>query len=129
METAMHSEETGGTVLEHWTAEEVARAMDRHEIVLIDVRTPAEYMMEHVRGALLAPMSGFDASAMPDEGARRIVFHCGSGMRSRKMAEAWMAAGHDRAAHMEGGFGAWKAAKLPYVGIDPATGGQKAVNG
>lgn len=125
----MRSEETGGNVLEHWTPEEVAAAMEQHKIVLIDVRTPAEYMMEHVRGALLAPMVGFDAGAMPEEGAKRIVFHCGSGIRSRKMAESWMAAGHDRAAHMEGGFGAWKSAKLPYVGIDAATGGPKDVKG
>lgn len=125
----MRSEETGGKVLEHWTPEDVAGALARREIVLIDVRTPAEYMMEHVRGALLAPMAGFDAAAMPDEGSKRIVFHCGSGIRSRKMAEAWLEAGHDRAAHLEGGFGAWKAAKLPYVGIDPATGGPKDMPG
>ena len=125
----MRREDIDGKVLERWTAEDVANGLARHEIVLIDVRTPAEYMMEHVRGALLAPMVGFDAEAMPDEGSKRIVFHCGSGMRSRKMADEWLAAGHDRAAHLEGGFGAWKTAGLPYVGIDPATGGQKDMPG
>lgn len=125
----MRREEIDGKVLEHWTADDVASGLARHEIVLIDVRTPAEYMMEHVRGALLAPMAGFEPEAMPDEGNKRIVFHCGSGMRSRKMAEEWLASGHERAAHLEGGFGAWKSAKLPYVGIDPATGGTKDVPG
>lgn len=31
--------------------ERVRQALDAQEIVLIDVRTPAEYMMEHVKGA------------------------------------------------------------------------------
>ena len=43
------------------------------------------------------------------------------------VAEACLAAGISPVAHLEGGFGAWKAAKLPYVAIDPATGGMRRV--
>ncbi|MGM0662391.1 MAG: rhodanese-like domain-containing protein, partial [Pseudomonadota bacterium] len=58
---------------------------------------------------------------------KRLVFHCGSGVRSRKVAEACLAAGMRPVAHLDGGFSAWKAADLPYVTIDPATGGMKTV--
>ncbi|HBM60997.1 rhodanese-like domain-containing protein [Salipiger marinus] len=118
----MKTEDAGSSVLETWTVEEVAEAFDRNEIVLIDVRTPQEYMFEHVEGALLMPMAFFRAEKLPGQSDKRIVFHCGSGVRSEKVARAAMAAGFDRIAHMEGGFGAWKAAKKPYIGTNMATG-------
>lgn len=125
----MHIENIDGKTLEHWTPDDVAEAMAGHRIILIDVRTPQEYMFEHIHGVLLAPMSGFDAPFMPPEGDRRIVFHCGSGMRSRKVAEKYLAAGHDRVAHMDGGFAAWKTANKPYTGTDPATGAPRRMGG
>ncbi|MGC9420423.1 MAG: rhodanese-like domain-containing protein, partial [Rhodovulum sp.] len=68
-------------------------------------------------------------SFLPEEGDKRIVFHCGSGVRSRKVAEAYLAAGHDHAAHLEGGFAAWKTAHKPYIGTDMASGAPVAVHG
>ena len=125
----MHSEDLNGATLEHWTPDDVAAAMENHSIILIDVRTPQEYMFQHIRGALLAPMSGFDPSFMPPEGTKRLVFHCGSGVRSRRVAEAYLAAGHDRIAHLEGGFAAWRAAAKAFVDTDPATGGPRLMPG
>ncbi|WP_212525246.1 rhodanese-like domain-containing protein [Actibacterium sp. MT2.3-13A] len=125
----MHSEDLNGKTLEHWTTDDVQAALERHDIILIDVRTPQEYMFEHIHGALLAPMAEFDPAFMPPEGGRRIVFHCGSAARSRRVAEMYLAAGHDRAAHLEGGFGAWKTAHKPYIGTNMATGAPQAVPG
>jgi rhodanese-related sulfurtransferase len=123
----MQEETIEGKVLENWTADEVAEAFARGEIVLIDVRTPQEYMMEHVRGALLAPMAFFEPAHLPGEQDKRIVFHCGSGIRSKMVAAAYLHSGARRAAHMEGGFMAWKQARLPYIGTDPATGAPRPV--
>jgi len=50
------------------------------------------------------------------------VFHCGSGKRSLSAAERRLAAGAPAAAHLGGGLMAWKAAGLPVIAIDPATG-------
>lgn len=123
----MKSETVGEGVLETWTPEEVAAAFAANEIVVIDVRTPQEFMFEHVDGALLAPMSFFHPDKMPGQSEKRIVLHCGSGMRSEKCARMMLAAGRHRVAHMEGGFGAWKTAGLPYMGTDMATGAPKKV--
>ena len=112
----MQSEDIGGATLETWTVDEVEAALNRHEIVLIDVRTPQEYMFEHVEGALLMPMAFFKADALPGQSDKRIVLHCGSGIRSDKEA------GITRIAHMAGGFGAWKTAKKPHIGTNMATG-------
>jgi len=43
------------------------------------------------------------------------------------VAQACLAAGLNPVAHLEGGFAAWKAADMPYVTIDPATGSMKTV--
>lgn len=113
--------------LEDWTPERVREALDAGEIVLIDVRTPAEYMMEHVDGALLMPMAFFRADALPTQERKRVVLHCGSGVRSMRVGQEALAAGVAPLAHMAGGFAAWKAAKLPYIGTDLASGAPKRI--
>ncbi|MEQ5871958.1 rhodanese-like domain-containing protein [Sagittula sp. NFXS13] len=118
----MKSETVNGATFETWTVDEVEAGMASGKIILIDVRTPQEYMFEHIHGALLMPMAGFDAGALPGQSDKQIVLHCGSGVRSEKMSRAAMDAGITRIGHMEGGFGAWKAAKKPYIGVNMGTG-------
>lgn len=118
----MEIEKTDNGTLELWSPEEVHGAFKRDEIILIDVRTPQEYSFERIAGALLAPMQAFEPGHMPGQSEKRIVFHCGSGARSGKVARACLDAGMGRVAHMKGGFGAWKEAGLEYTGTDMATG-------
>ena len=124
----MKTETIGTAEFQTWTVEEVAEAWAKNEVVLIDVRTPQEYMFEHVEGALLLPMPFFNAHKLPGQKDKPIVFHCGSGVRSEKVARAAIDAGIDRIAHLEGGFAAWKAAQKPYIGTNMATGAPSRVN-
>lgn len=94
---------------------EVATLLRAGKLLLIDVREPAEFQAERIAGALLYPLSTFDAAAIPEDGVRKVVFHCGSGKRSFTAAEHRLAAGQRHAAHMGGGMAAWKAAGLPVV--------------
>lgn len=110
------------STVENWSPQKIHDALEAGQIVLIDVRTPAEYMIEHIDGALLMPMAFFEPRGLPDQNAKRIVLHCGSGARSGKVAEKLLSNGIDRIAHMEGGFGAWKKAGLPYRGTDMTSG-------
>lgn len=119
----MHLETLKGGTLETRPAEKVRADFDAGHCVLIDVRTPQEFALERIRGALLAPMQSFDPAHLPQDADRPIVLYCGSGKRSRKVAETCLAAGFDRIAHLDGGFGAWKQAGYPYIGTDPDTGG------
>lgn len=113
------------TNLEDWTPHQVKAALDAGEVVVIDVRTPQEYMFEHIEGALLAPMAFLKTEALPAQEGKRIVLHCGSGMRSGKVGNACLAKGLAKMAHMAGGFAAWKKAGLPYIGTDMSTGAPK----
>jgi len=96
---------------------EVARLLNSGKVLLIDVREPSEYASERIAGALLYPLSTFDAATLPDDGPRRVVFHCGSGKRSLTAAERRLGAGQAHAAHMGGGIAAWKAAGLPVISL------------
>jgi rhodanese-related sulfurtransferase len=118
----MRSEKIGSGTLEHWTPEEVRDAYDRNAIVLIDVRSPQEFSVEKIDGALLSPITAFNPDKLPSQEGKRIVFYCGGGGRSRKAAALTLECGTDRIAHMEGGFGAWKKSGLPYVGTEAMTG-------
>lgn len=123
----METETTNQGTLETWTPQEVQDALDRNEIVLIDVRTPQEYGFERIEGALLAPMQAFDPDHMPGQSDKRIVFHCGSGVRSEKVARLCLEQGFDRVAHLEGGFGAWKKMGMTYIGTDVGSGAPKSM--
>jgi rhodanese-related sulfurtransferase len=109
---------THATPIETLNAADVARLLHAHKLLLVDVREPAEYASERIPGALLFPLSTFDAAALPDDESRRVVFHCGSGKRSLAAAERRLAAGQLNAAHMGGGLAAWKAAGLPVITAD-----------
>lgn len=102
--------------------EDVALRLKEEAIVLIDVREPAEYAAERIHGALLYPLSTFDPHALPDPGSRQIVIHCGSGKRSAMAVKRCQDAGLACDSHMKGGLEAWKAAGMPTITIDPATG-------
>ena len=103
------------------TPEQVNAWLQAGEILLVDVREANEYAFERIHGALLYPLSTFDAGALPTEG-RKLVLHCGSGKRSMTAAHKLQAAGHGHLTHLAGGIQAWKAAGMPVIRIDPQTG-------
>ena len=104
------------------TPQQVHDAMVQGEIVLIDVREPSEYAAERIHGAMLFPLSTFDPAGLPDAEGKQVVLQCGSGKRSEMAFQKARAAGVSVRSHMEGGIIAWKAAGLPVVSTDPATG-------
>jgi rhodanese-related sulfurtransferase len=117
------TEQLNGATFELLSPAEVKDRFDRNEIVLIDVRTPQEYAFEYIAGAMLFPLSSFEPNKLPTQQGKPVVFHCGSGKRSRRIAEQCAQAGITQLAHMEGGFSAWKSAGYGYISIDPSTGG------
>lgn len=94
---------------------QLAALLKGGKVILIDVREPAEYAAERIPGALLYPLTTFDAAMLPNDESRRVVFHCGSGKRSQVAAEKRLKAGCTSAAHLAGGIAAWKTAGLPVI--------------
>lgn len=108
--------------IQDMTAIEVRDGLEAGDILLIDVREPAEYAAERINGALNYPLSNFDAAALPDDRGRRVVLQCGSGKRSAMAIDRCRHAGLRIDSHLAGGIAAWRAAGLPTTAFDPATG-------
>lgn len=110
------------TRIQELSATEVSSLLVQRKITLIDVREPDEFAAARIPGAMLYPLSTFDATALPPDEPMLVVFHCGSGKRSAMAAQARLNAGAASARHLVGGIGAWQAAGLPIIRLDPATG-------
>jgi adenylyltransferase/sulfurtransferase len=79
------------------------------KIVLIDVREPAEWDINHIDGAQLIPSSAIDSgeglAGLPRD--RRPVLYCKTGVRSAAALTAFRDAGFADAVHLQGGIVAW----------------------
>lgn len=112
----------GAPKVKDLTPADVKAALDAGEILLIDVREPAEFAAERIHGALNFPLSTFDPAALPLADDKRIIMQCGSGKRSAMAIERCRAAGHKLESHLGGGILAWKAAGLPTISLDSESG-------
>ncbi|KUR73427.1 sulfurtransferase [Novosphingobium fuchskuhlense] len=81
--------------------------------LLIDVREPEEFAAERIKGAINAPLSGFNPQNLPDAAGRTIVLQCAGGKRSGLGLDQCAKAKIAVDTHLAGGIGAWKAAGLP----------------
>lgn len=82
-------------------------------VVLIDIREPAEFAREHIRGARLVPLGSIDAHDFDAERDKTAVFTCRSGNRTAMNASRLLAKGFREAFVLDGGLDAWKKAGLP----------------
>lgn len=87
-----------------------ARWLNAAEAILVDVRETAEYEAERIPGALLMPLSCFDAERFPRLKGMKVVLHCAAGKRSAAAGKQLIAAGHPRPFNLIGGIQGWKAA-------------------
>jgi rhodanese-related sulfurtransferase len=96
------------------TREELKKGLADGSIALVDVREPNEFAVGHIAGAISMPLSRFDASQLPSEPGKRIVFNCRSGKRTLQAIEmARLAGRRDANAHYEGSILDWVAAGEP----------------
>ena len=85
------------------------------DVVVLDVRTPAEFAAGHVPGA--RNISHDQLSSRLAELAplrdKQVVLYCRSGRRTMLAADVLHSAGFSRLAHLEGDFLAWEAEHRP----------------
>lgn len=114
---------TDAPEIQNIPARDALAAQQAGEALIVDVREPAEFAAERIAGALNPPLSTFDpASLLAVVDPSKVIFQCGSGMRSMKAVLACRLSGLAADRHLAGGIGAWKMADLPTLRIDPATG-------
>jgi rhodanese-related sulfurtransferase len=87
------------------------------DFTVIDVRTPAEYAVGHLPGALNRDLSSptFKDDIDQLEKDKTYLVYCASGVRSTAAAKVMQESGFQRIYNMDGGITAWKAQNLPVV--------------
>ena len=92
------------------TASELKKKLDKDEILLIDVREPAEHRSECIDGACLIPLGEISIEKLPST-KRPIVIHCRSGKRSADACAKLLASNPSLdVTSLEGGIVAWSQA-------------------
>src|SRR5262245_31587483 len=93
------------------------RLADPHPPLLLDVRTPGEFLSVHIDGAKNLPLDDLAGSAaeIRRQVCCEIVLICQSGSRARKAAELLRAQGMSTLQVMDGGMNAWNAERYAAV--------------
>lgn len=92
------------------TASELKNKLDKDEVLLIDVREPAEHRSECIEGSFLIPLGEISVERLPST-KRPIVIHCRSGTRSADACVKLLAMNPSLdVASLEGGIVAWSQA-------------------
>lgn len=95
----------------------MAQALEAPDVLLVDLREPAERTQNGtIPGALAAPRGMLEFYADPSmpyykpefQRSRRILLYCASGGRSALAGASLRRLGYERVASLDGGFKAWK---------------------
>jgi rhodanese-related sulfurtransferase len=84
-------------------------------LVIVDVRTAAEFQKGHVPNAINVPLSEIidNPAILTSSKGNPIVLYCRSGYRAGKAAEALHKDGYQNLHHLEGHMQGWVKANLP----------------
>lgn len=102
-----------------------ARLDAKEDLLLVDVREPAEFEHSHIGGAHLVPRGIIEASAdtsypkhyPPLSGARdqKVVLYCATGGRSAMATAVLQMMGFKNVLNLAGGYADWEAEGMPQV--------------
>lgn len=100
------------------TADEVKKALDeKQHVILLDVRTPAEYSRGKITNSINLPVDDVEEkveSLIPDK-SQRVYVYCLSGSRSVYAVETMEKLGYTNVFNITQGLLAWRGKKFPVV--------------
>lgn len=99
--------------IRHVTANEAAELIRQSPaMVILDVRTAAEFQQGHIKGAINIDFYGkdFNSLILALNPATAYLLHCRSGSRSGRTLSLMTAGGFKVVTHLDGGFLAWQSA-------------------
>lgn len=100
-------------ILKTISALELKEKLDRHEVILIDVREKGEYRGEHIEGAILNSLSQFSPQNIPNYPEKEVILYCQTSNRSYQAGQKLLAVGYEEVVHLQGGLNEWKQYQLP----------------
>jgi rhodanese-related sulfurtransferase len=91
------------------------RLADAHDVLLVDIRTPAEIAQGLIPDAWQLPMHLIPLRMNEIPKDRDVVIYCRSGARSYQACAYLMQQGYNRVLNLRGGIIAWARHGLPIV--------------
>lgn len=103
------------TVIRHVDAAGAERLIADGKVVVLDVRTPAEYAAGHLAGAKLVDFraADFATNLARLDREQPYLLHCASGRRSTAALKVFEELGFRDVTHLDGGLKAWTDAGKP----------------
>lgn len=103
-----HSQGSGGARYSRITASEAEALMEGEDVVIVDVRTAAEFSAGHIPRAINIPVESISAvpPASLDDRDATILVYCRSGSRSAQAARRLLRLGYTTV-HDFGGINSW----------------------
>jgi adenylyltransferase/sulfurtransferase len=87
---------------------ELKQRLDRgDELLILDVREPAEYQINRIEGSTLIPLGELPRRVHELDHAGEIIVHCRKGPRALRAIEFLQSAGFRRLRNLSGGIDAW----------------------
>ncbi|KKR39210.1 MAG: Rhodanese-like protein [Parcubacteria group bacterium GW2011_GWC2_40_31] len=94
---------------------------NKENIILLDVRTPAEYEESHLQNAILLPVQNLNEKTLAEVGLgeeaknKEIIIYCRSGARSKTAYDIMSSLGYTNIKSMSGGMIHWLEDGHPFV--------------
>ncbi len=103
--------------------EELKRALDGHQVSLVDARSPEEFLKSHLPGAINVPAGRAGELApnlLPDKNAHIVTYCVNCTWKlSEQLARELMALGYKNVSNYQEGRQDWMKAGLPLEGTAP----------
>lgn len=95
------------------SAKKFERKMQRHNVVVLDVRTEEEFEQGHIKDAQLIDVNkeDFPQKIQTLHKEKTYLVYCRSGKRSEKALNILNKAGFEKAYHLKGGYLEWQKRK------------------
>jgi len=97
------------------SVDSILRASDK--AIVVDVRTPEEYITGHIKGAILIDYysASFQTQIQRLPKDKPIIVYCRSGKRGQQAREILTSLGYSRVNNMLGGILAWTKSRFPLI--------------
>ena len=108
---------SSGASVTNQGAADFAKTITDSSVVVLDVRTPGEFMVGHIANAINIDVEGmqFNADVSKLDKTKTYAVYCHSGRRSGIATSEMSKLGFSKLFNLDGGIGAWSAAGQPLV--------------
>ena len=99
------------------TSTEFSNKVSESGVIILDVRTPGEFMVGHIQGAINIDVEGteFETEIAKLDKTQTYAVYCQSGRRSSIAVETMQGAGFNKLFNLANGIQDWQAQNLPVV--------------